>query len=30
MEIVDVEPGQPEQAPEAPPPSALDGPPDRT
>jgi len=31
MEIVDVEPGQPTQPPEpAPPPSALDGPPDRT
>jgi hypothetical protein len=30
MEIVDVEPGQPAQAPEPPPPSALDGPPDRT
>jgi hypothetical protein len=30
MEIVDVEPGQPGPAPELPPPSALDGPPDRT
>ena len=30
MEIVDVEPGQPAEAPEPPPPSALDGPPDRT
>ena len=28
MEIVDVEPGQPAEAPEPPPPSALDGPPD--
>ena len=30
MEIVDVEPGEPAPVPEPPPPSALDGPPDRT